>query len=134
MQTLTQTELKDRFGHAVPQHIIDSVEVPLLNGLQIQGDVAFIPQVRSAAVGIPVPSKGVALVSGESTGNTHLLMPGVGVTWRPLENSLDNLGVIDVETEAFVHHNEHGYIGLSAGSYLVRGQTQMLDELERVAD
>lgn len=57
----------------VPAHLQADAEIPIIWGLQRQGDVIVIPM-RAARVSgqEPVPAEGVAVVRGEAGGNTHL--------------------------------------------------------------
>ena len=125
----------------IPAHLVADAEVPVLTGMQRQGDVAVIPARPGADRGAPVPAEGVAVVRGEAGGNTHLLVgdldqPGA-VCWRvtvggdPLE-----LGTITVPDGAVAHlvHPEHGAQGIGAGCYRVRRQREQADEIRMVAD
>lgn len=116
----------------IPAHLVADVEVPLIKGMQRQGDVLIRPTRKSKKLGMPIPAAGVAVVRGENGGNTHLLI-GDG-TWAPVTDDLLVLGVVDVATECYLLHPEHGAQGLAPGSYVVSRQREQADEIRRIAD
>lgn len=118
-------------------HLLADVEVPALDVLQVQGDVAIIPtrmSMKEHGAG-PVPAEGVPVVRGENGGNTHLLVADGAVTWSPATDWLD-LGVVTVGegATAFLLHPEHGANALAPGSYRLRRQREQAEEIRRVAD
>ena len=122
----------------IPAHLIADAEVPVLTGLQVQGDVAIVPHRpgKSGEKPIEVPREGVPVVRGESGGNTHLLVAVDGpVLWSPSSNPM-TLGQVTVPkgATAFMLHPEHGAMGMGPGSYLVRRQREQADEIRRVQD
>lgn len=121
----------------IPAHLLADAEVPVLTGLQVQGDVAIVPHRhgKSGAKPVTVPPEGVAVVRGESGGNTHLLVADGPVVWSPSSNEM-TLGQVTVPkgATAFMLHPEHGAMGMGPGSYLVRRQREQADEIRRVAD
>lgn len=135
--TITLAEAIDRHGADVHEHLDRDALIPVHTGLQVQGDVGFIPTRPSAKPGVPVGPRGVVVVRGESGGNTHLLFADGPVTWAPVEDrdSLD-VGVITVpdDATAYVAHPEHGYLGLGPGAYIARRQREQADAIRRVAD
>lgn len=128
---------------AVLDHLDRQVTVPVLSGLQRQGDVGFIPtsilgeayRVDAAA---PLPAAGVALVSSGQGGHTHQLVAQGPVMWAPVARAaeLGDVGVFTVPdgAVAYVIHPEHGAMGFAPGAYLVRRQVEQADELRIVAD
>ena len=116
----------------IPAHLVADADVPLCAGLQRQGDVLIRPARKSAKVGTPLPAEGVAVVRGESGGNTHLLV-GAG-TWSPVEGDLLQLGVVNVESDCYLLHPEHGAQGMAPGSYIISRQREQADEIRRVQD
>lgn len=125
----------------VPADLVDDVEIPVLIGMQRQGDVLVVPQRRGVSNGQPVPPDGIAVVRGEAGGNTHLLVnvaPDAGVvTWRPIETrSAQDLGEIVVPEggTAGLLHPEHGATLIGPGSYVARRQREQADEIRLVAD
>jgi hypothetical protein len=119
----------------IPAHLITDAEVPILSGLQVQGDVAIVPHRHGKGDTILVPAEGVAVVRGESGGNTHLLVADGPVVWCPSSNEL-TMGQVTVPkgAVAYLLHPEHGAMGLAPGSYLIRRQREMADEIRRVSD
>lgn len=147
MTTQTLADLIDTHGVDVHAHLDRGELVPVLTGLQLQGDVAVIPvgpDVAPSGGGFPerVPVTGVPVVRGENGGNTHLLLDGrVGgdpVMWDPSSggpSGLD-LGVLTVPAGAvaYLAHPEHAYSGIGPGRYVVRRQREQADEIRLVAD
>lgn len=135
---LTLEHLIATHGVDVDAHLDRADIVPVLVGLQRQGDVIVVPVVSRPSAGhAPIPREGVPVVRGENGGNTHLLLGGG--TWRPVD-SLDVrpllIGelVVSDDTEAYLAHPEHGYLGIGPGVYQVRRQREQADEIRRVAD
>ncbi|GAB3003743.1 hypothetical protein LWP59_27835 [Amycolatopsis acidiphila] len=111
----------------------DQLRVPVLDGLQAQGDLIVIPLalVRTVrpdpwAAWRPVPPEGVELVRGE-TGNTHTLVADAG-THRWTAGLHDPLGLtirlIENTAPAYLIHPEHGCSGVAPGCWLVRRQQE----------
>lgn len=128
-------------GVDIDPHLDRQATVPILGGLQFQGDVAVIPAAllaESETVMTPVPAAGIPVVRGEAGGNTHLLLADGPVFWAPprrFANDLD-LGVVSVPagSTAFLAHPEHGYSGIGPGSYVLRRQREQADEIRLVQD
>lgn len=130
----TLGSLIDVHGVDVLDYLDRASLVHIGTGLQRQGDVLIAPTKPGVDAGSPVGSEGVAVVRGENGGNTHLLLGG---SWRPVVNDDPRelvLGVLTVESEAFLAHPEHGYLGIGPGCYTIRRQREMADEIRRVAD
>ena len=125
-----------RFDVDVHDHLDRDEIVPVLAGLQRQGDVIIVPAAVIAET--PVPSAGHPVVRGENGGNTHLLLASGDVRFDERTASATNLtlGTLTVgqDAEAFLAHPEHGYLGIAPGSYEVRRQREQADELRLVAD
>jgi hypothetical protein len=131
--------LIDETGVDVLDYLDREALVPVLTGLQCQGDVAVIPHRpgRSAYKAVPVPAAGVPVVRGESGGNTHLLLAEGPVNWTATPNVTDlSIGVVDVPdgSVAYLAHPEHGYLAMAPGAYILRRQREQADELRMVAD
>lgn len=141
MGNATLAEVIDRHGVDVLDHLDRQLEVPVLAGLQAQGDVIVVPEgiaFVNAPATTPVPAAGVAVVQGENGGNTHLLLAEGTVFYAPIprtDTGLD-LGVLTVPdgSRAFLAHPEHGYAGIAPGSYVVRRQREQADEIRLVQD
>lgn len=145
MSIQTLSALIDTHGIDVHDHLDRDALVPVLTGLQFQGDLAVIPNVTASGSGYPqaVPREGVAVVRGENGSNTHLLLDGGGtsdtpVMWDPSSggpSGLD-LGVLTVPADrcAFIAHPEHAYSGIAPGVYTLRRQREQADAVRLVAD
>lgn len=119
-----------------PCHGLDpTLEIPVLTGLQVQGDVAIIPTRPGADPGDPITPAGVPVVRGENGGNTHHLVTDGPCSWRPTIQ-LPELGTLTVPdgSVAWLLHPEHGGNGIGPGCYRLRRQQEMADELRMVAD
>ena len=129
----TYEEVMGAHDVEIPAHLVAEAEVPVLSGLQVQGDVAIIPRKVAADLGSRVPADGLPVVRGEAGGNTHLL---VGDAWWRPANDLLTLGYVNVPEggDAYLLHPEHGAMGLAPGSYEIRRQREQADEIRRVAD
>lgn len=130
---------KDIMGEIeIPPHLEADAEVPVLTGLQRQGDVYVIPQPRGKIDGLqPIPPEGIVVVRGEAGGNTHRLMADGPCFWassrdRFIQGSL----VVEEGGTAYLIHEEHGAqgIGHRIGSYFLRRQRQQEEEITIAAD
>lgn len=119
----------------IPAHLEADAELPVLTGLQVQGDVAIVPTRPSAKPGERVPPEGVAVVRGENGGHTHLLV-GENVEWASADSFGQTLGVVTVPAgfAGFLLHPEHGGNAMGPGSYTLRRQREQADEIRLVAD
>jgi hypothetical protein len=132
----TLTALIERHGVEVHDYLDRAELVPVLGGLQFQGDVAVVPA-PSGTAGKPVPAAGVPVVRGESGGNTHLLLADGEVLWAPGAGATAlDLGAVNVPAgaTAWLAHPEHGYLGIGPGSYWLRRQREQADEIRLVQD
>ncbi len=132
-----------KIGVTIPEHLLADAEVPVLTGVQAQGDLIVVPAQFDnfpwpSELGV-VPVEGVQVVVGESTGNTHWLHQGfdsVGVRWGRVADELV-VGVVDVpegESAELIHTDEHGCNAMGPGRYVIRGKREMADEIRRIAD
>ncbi len=127
----------------VLEHLDRQVDVPVLTGLQHQGDVTVVPA-SMAGLGTrtaqtAVPKGGHPVVRGENGGNTHLLLHTPDVTFDP--NSGVSAGDLALGTltvaegaVAYLAHPEHGYAGIGTGTYELRRKREQRDEIELIAD
>jgi hypothetical protein len=113
-----------RTGVSVPAHLDADAAVPVLTGMQAQGDVLIVPirSARKRRKWMVVPDAGVQIVRGEATGNTHWLHRGFDSTrvrWAadPDGVRLGYLEVPDGETALLIHTDEHGANGIGPGHY-----------------
>ena len=116
-------------------------EIPVLSGVQRQGDVIVVPvsHTRLSAPQTPVPAAGTPVVRGENGGNTHAVYAdGPGVLCDTFPASATNLKVAVLSVPdgsvAYLGHPEHAFNGIGPGSYEIRRQREMADELRVVSD
>jgi hypothetical protein len=123
------------------------LDVPVLSGLQHQGDVSVIP-IRMATNYIkprrPVPADGISLLQGQSDGNTHLLLASGSVLfdlWQRTSSSYIDITrltlgclLVGAGAEAYLDHPEHGNSGIAPGRYVLRRKREMASELRLVID
>lgn len=135
--SLTVQEAIDRHGVDVLNHLDRSVTIPVLDGLQFQGDVAVVPS-STAAASAPIPESGVAVVRGENGGNTHMLVADGPVFFDAVDASPESLvlGELTVPegSTAYLAHPEHAYSGIAPGSYELRRQREQAQEIRLVRD
>lgn len=125
----TLGEAIDRHGVDVDGHLDRQALIPVLAGLQAQGDVLVVPRPRREPAEAPVAREGVAVVRGEFGGNTHTLLAEGDVRFDAVpegEESLD-LGVLTVAegAVAYLAHPEHAYSGIASGTYVLRRQREV---------
>lgn len=131
----TLTKIHERFGVEPIDHLED-VEIPVLTGMQRQGDLLIIPQRKGNVAGlVPVPAEGVPVVRGENGGNTHTLFADGVVFYAPNPQRGQRLGTLVVEKGvAYLGHPEHGYNAIGVGSYTISRQREQADEIRLIAD
>jgi hypothetical protein len=134
MTTPTLGTLADRHDVTLEEHLIRDAEIPVLTGPQVQGDVIVLP--TKPVKGQAVPADGVPVVRGENGGNTHLLVADGAVMWHGTDSPSGDLGVVHVPegATAYLLHPEHGANGMGPGSYILRRQQEMADQIRVVAD
>lgn len=138
----TYAAILDRHQVEVPAHLEADAEVPVLCGMQRQGDIIVIPMRAAKVAGQqPVPAGGIPVVRGEAGGNTHLLVggdPAVPVMWaaRQATAADPDLGTLTVPdgASAFLLHPEHGAQGIGPGDYVIRRQVEAAEQARLVAD
>lgn len=116
-------------------------DVPTVAGLQHQGDVSVVPAAMVRDYQTPeagVPRAGVAVVRGESGGNTHRLLAHGDVRFDQRTATADDLtlGSLHVPdgATAWLDHPEHGNAGIAPGDYVLRRKREQAEELRMVAD
>jgi hypothetical protein len=137
-------ELISRHGIDVGAHLDRDADIPVLTGPQAQGDIAIRP-VRPARLGLagsrfrgrvgsrrrapaitPIPPRGVVVATGQE-GHEHRLLPGPA-RFDLAEPAADQLliGVLTVPAgaEAYLAHDQHGYLGIGPGTYEIGGQRE----------
>ncbi|MEV1169817.1 hypothetical protein, partial [Nonomuraea sp. NPDC049784] len=133
--TVTLATLTQQTGLAVLDHLEQSVRIPVVDGLQAQGDLIVIPHsVVAASVRAlsdsrwqPVPPEGVELLRGAAGGNPHTLVADPGTCrWTTWISDLDGLaiGMFEASAAVYLLHPEHGGTGCAPGTYVVRRQRE----------
>jgi len=131
--TVTLASLSQQTGLAVLDHLEQSVSIPVVDGLQAQGDLIAIPlslltpSVRADAGWIEVPPEGIELLRGEAGGNPHTLVADPGTCrWTRNVRDADGLaiGVFEATAVTYLLHPEHGATGCVPGTYVVRRQRE----------
>lgn len=134
-------QLIDQHGITVLDHLDMEVDIPVLSGLQRQGDVIVIPAASAGIVAhaaTPVPAAGTPVVRGESGGNTHTIVAEGPVFCDTVTGRADQLRVavltVPDGSTAWLTHREHGYAGIAPGTYEVRRQREQSDVIRMVQD
>jgi hypothetical protein len=133
--SITLADVEARFDVTHLDHLDRQAEIPTVDTLGFQGDVAVI-RVDGPAAATPVPAAGVAVVRGENGGNTHLL---IGDAHADLVATVGDdliLGrvTVGVGATALLSHPEHGGLLIAPGTYEVRRQREQADEIRLVQD
>lgn len=133
----TTAEMMAVTGVSVDTEQDFDIEIPVLAGIQRQGDVLVLPAKVEAST--PVPAGGTAVVRSENGGNTHAIFAADGPvfcdTFTPSATDL-RVAVLSVPegSTAYLGHPEHGYQGVAPGSYEIRRQREMAEQMRMVAD
>lgn len=153
LSTLTLDDLTARTGLDVLGHLEREVTIPVIDGVQAQGDLLVIPiallaadpsswprrdvSVVDSARWHQVPSAGVEVLRAGTGGNPHTLVadPGTcrwttGVT-DPQELAL---GALTTTGVAYLIHPEHGGSGIAPGTYVIRRQRERSGTARRPSD
>ena len=132
----TTSEMIEVTGVDVITHQ-DDIEIPVLAGVQRQGDVIVRPAKVTATTA--VPAAGTPVVRGENGGNTHAIYAADGTVFCDVlagSNTELRVAVLSVPegSTAYLGHPEHGYMGIAPGDYTISRQREMAEEIRRVAD
>lgn len=137
MTTRTMADLIQATGLEVLTQLDREVSIPLVGGAQRQGDVLILPRPGVTATTL-VPSTGTPVVRGENGGNTHAIQADGEVYCDVMEPSVRSLTVAHLfvaeGSEAVLCHPEHGFNRIAPGSYEIRRQREMAEEMRMVAD
>jgi hypothetical protein len=125
----TLEELVTTHGIEIEDHLDRQARIPVLSGMQRQGDVIVVPCPTATAT-TPVPQSGVAVIRGGEGAHTHALVASgdvfcdlmVSVATKDL--CLATL-VVSEGAVAYLAHPEHGYSAIAPGSYEIRRQREM---------
>jgi len=136
--TAVLSDLIHAHGVDVLDHLDRDMTIPVLTGLQRQGDVIVIPDAKAVAT-TRVPAPGAPVVRGENGGNTHAILaegPGVLVDVRTPSPGNLRVATLTVATGsvAWLAHPEHGYMGIGPGSYTINRQREQSDVQRLVQD
>lgn len=115
----------------------DDIDIPVSSALQRQGDVIVRP--LDVAATTAVPATGTPVVRGENGGNTHAIYAADGPVFCDTQTGSARdlrVAVLSVPegSTAYLGHPEHGFLGIAPGSYEIRRQREMAEELRMVAD
>lgn len=139
--TTTLGELISAHGIDVLAHLDREAAVPVLDGLQFQGDLAVIPATgdtwtRGTQSGaVFVQAEGLPVIEAVGGAHEHRLLPGTAgsVTFWSAGQGQD-IGFVLASEPAYLAHPEHGYLGIGPGSYVLRRQREQADEERLIAD
>ncbi|MET8853574.1 hypothetical protein [Amycolatopsis sp. NPDC004625] len=124
-------ELLDRTGLDVLEHLDRQVTVPVIDGLQAQGDLVVLPLAWLGWVlhdWWELPPEGRELVRGEAGNNPHTLVADPGTcrmtTWLGDPERLA-IAAFENTAPAWLVHPEHGATGIAPGRWFVRRQREL---------
>ncbi|MGI5273253.1 hypothetical protein ACQEUU_29175 [Nonomuraea sp. CA-218870] len=133
---VTLATLEAQTGLTALDHLERSVRIPVVDGLQAQGDLIVIPlamiagsvrRSRSPECWEYVPPHGVDLLRGQAGGNTHTLVAEpFTCRWTPWMSDSERLaiGMFETTAPAYLLHPEHGATGCAPGAYVIRRQRE----------
>lgn len=143
MTTATLGQLIDAHGFDVLDHLDRQAEIPVLGGLQAQGDLIIVPADVALDDGQllhgeakPVPGEGIPVIEAIAGGHEHRLFasaPGTA-TFALATRTGQDIGLLECTAPAFIAHPEHAYAGIAPGSFVLRRQREQADEERLVAD
>ena len=139
LTTLTLADLTARTGLDVLGHLEREVTIPVIDGIQAQGDLLVVPIAFLAAeprrdvsiVGSArwheVPAAGVEVLRAGTGGNPHTLVADPGTCrWTTGVDDPQRLalGALSTTGVAYLIHPEHGGSGIAPGTYVIRRQRE----------
>lgn len=140
----TLEDLTMQTGMEVLEHLVLGAEIPVVDGLQAQGDLFIIPLSTAGDVVVnrdarwtEVPAEGVEVLRGAAGGNPHVLVADAGVcrwTTDVTDRARLALGVLRADRPVHLLHPEHGGSGIAAGEYVIRRQREQAETQRLVAD
>ncbi|REE95841.1 hypothetical protein [Thermomonospora umbrina] len=132
--SVTLAHLTELTGLDVLDHLERETTVPIVDGLQAQGDLIVVPlglipevTVTTYARWRTVPGTGLELLRSASGGNPHTLVADHGTcawTTELRDPTGLALGVLRTSAPAYLIHPEHGGSGIAPGHYVVRRQRE----------
>jgi hypothetical protein len=143
LTTLTLADLTARTGLDVLGHLEREVTIPVIDGIQAQGDLLVIPIALLAtdpegrawrSVSITdyprwhaVPGEGIEVLRAGAGGNPHTLVADPGTCrWTTGVRDPERLalGALSTTGVAYLIHPEHGGSGIAPGRYVIRRQRE----------
>jgi hypothetical protein len=134
MTSITLAELSQTSGHDVLDHLEMDAAIPVIDGLQAQGDLIVIPIATFGEVAPyfsvgwrPVPPSGVELLRAANGGNPHTLVADPHTCeWCPWIRDETGLaiGALRNTRTVYLIHREHGATGIAPGTWVVRRQRE----------
>jgi hypothetical protein len=141
--TLTLADLTDRTGLDVLGHLEREVTIPVIDGLQAQGDLIVVPHADLGEAIIlryeqwrEVPRTGIEVLRSAAGGNPHTLVADPGTChWTTGVRDPRGLaiGALTASAVAYLIHPEHGGTGIAPGTYIIRRQRELGDRWDREA-
>ncbi|GAB1819421.1 hypothetical protein [Herbidospora sp. RD11066] len=117
---ITLDTLTTRTGRTFDDHLDRTLTIPVLAGMQAQGDLIVIPGgAQPAGEWEQVPAEGTVLLDGV---HPHVLFAEPG-TCRVQAHPAD-LALIEATAPVYLMHPEHGATGLAPGVYVARRQRE----------
>lgn len=128
-------EAISKYDTEILDYLDREAEVPTVTTAACQGDVSIL-RVTSGPAVKPMPQAGVAVVRGESGGNTHSLHGDGFWNVAPEREGSLVLGTLTVPDggEVVMAHPEHGFITIAPGTYRIGRQREFAGEWRMVAD
>ena len=149
--TLTLADLTARTGLDVLGHLEREVTIPVIDGIQAQGDLLVIPialltepqgrrwrdvYITDSPRWHEVPGPGIEVLRAGAGGNPHTLVADPG-TCRWTTGVFDSqrlaLGALTATGVAYLIHPEHGGSGIAPGRYIIRRQRERRGATRRPA-
>ena len=136
----TLADVTKATGFEVLEHLEAEAQVPVLDGLQAQGDLLIIPLAGGwqGPAGLPkeVPAAGIPVIEAVGSGHEHRLFAGTPgtATFTPATSRGADIGVLETTGPCYILHPEHGAAGVGPGSYVLRRQREQADVERLVAD
>jgi hypothetical protein len=143
LTTLTLADLTARTGLDVLGHLEREVAIPVIDGIQAQGDLLVIPiaqlatetqgwaghgvSIAGSARWHQVPGAGIEVLRAGNGGNPHTLVADPGTcrwTTGVYDPELLALGALTTTRAAYLIHPEHGGSGIAPGTYVIRRQRE----------
>ncbi|MGV8872905.1 MAG: hypothetical protein ACOH2Q_10280 [Rhodococcus sp. (in: high G+C Gram-positive bacteria)] len=132
---MTLSTLTTLSGLGVLDYLDREISVPVIDGLQAQGDLIVVPHALvMASVAVTdrnhienVPLSGLELLRSAVGGNPHnLVADGGPCTWSsPVFDTRGlALGILDTSVTAYLIHPEHGATGIAPGRYVIGRQRE----------